>query len=75
MSRNRREDGRNLQRTPAHGETERGNTNPDESSRLCAGARQAVTVTVAAAERVSYRQPKRVGLTAVAVVSVNIRLK
>lgn len=47
---------------------------PDESLCLCAGLRQSVTVTLAAANWVSYRQPKRVWLTAVTVVSFHIYL-
>lgn len=48
---------------------------PDEPLGLCAGLCQPVTVTLAAAEWVSYRQPKRVWLTAVTVVSFHVYLK
>lgn len=47
----------------------------DESLSLCAGLRQPITVTLAAAQRVSYRQPKCVWLTAVTVVSFYVGLK
>lgn len=47
----------------------------DESLCLAAGLRQSVTVTLAAAQRVSYRQPKCVWLTAVTVVSFYVDLK
>lgn len=47
---------------------------PDESLRLCTGLCQSITVTLAAAKRVSHRQPKGVWLTAVTVVSFHIYL-
>lgn len=57
--------------------TKRASTHPhpDESLRLRAGVCQAVTVTVAAAQRILQGQSERVGLATVAVVSHHIFLK
>lgn len=62
---------------PIRMSTKRASTHPhpDESLRLRAGVCQAVTVTVAAAQRILQGQSERVGLATVAVVSHHIFLK